>query len=118
MTPSGLQVPSTPVGASQILVGGPPVTSIFISFPSATNPRNRLSGDQNGRRVRSVPGSGCGVSAPSGLSQIWVLPLVSVSLNARIFPSGEILGASIVTTLGGLATSNRTRGGGLGARLG
>ncbi len=55
MTPSELQLPSAPVGASQIFCAGPPVTSIFFNFPSAKNARNRLSGDQKGRVVPSVP---------------------------------------------------------------
>ena len=58
MTPSELQLPSAPVGASQIFCAGPPVTSIFFSFPSEKNQRNRLSGDQKGRVVPSVPGNG------------------------------------------------------------
>ncbi len=81
--PCELQLPSAPVGASQIFCAGPPVTSIFFNFPSAMKPRNRLSGDQNGRPVPSVPFSGCAVKAFSARIQIRVLPSVSVALNAR-----------------------------------
>jgi hypothetical protein len=49
MTPSSLQAPSAPVGASQITCAGPPLTGIFFSLPPATKPRKRLSGDQKGR---------------------------------------------------------------------
>ena len=55
ITPSGLQLPSTPVGASQIFVGGPPVTSIFLSLPSATNAEEPAVGRPEGapRSLRS-----------------------------------------------------------------
>ncbi len=58
MTPSELQDPSAPVGASQMVCGGPPAMSTFFSFPAAMNATKRLSGDQNGRNAPSVPGSG------------------------------------------------------------
>jgi hypothetical protein len=58
IVPPSLQLPSAPVGASQTVCGGPPVTATFFSLPPATKPSQRLSGDQNGRRVPSVPGSG------------------------------------------------------------
>ena len=83
MTPSGLQDPSAPVGASQIFCGGPPEMSTFFSLPSAKKPRNRLSGDQNGRVVPSVPARGCATSALSGRTQMRLFPEESVALNAR-----------------------------------
>ena len=116
ITPSGLQVPSEPVGASQIFVGGPPPTSIFLSFPPEKKARNRLSGDQKGRVVPSVPASGWATSALRGRIQIWFFPSVSVALNARVCPSGEIRGMSIEIRFGGIATSKRTDRGGFGAR--
>ena len=45
---SRFHVPPRPSGASQRVCGRPPRISIFLSFPFAKNPRNRLSGDQNG----------------------------------------------------------------------
>ena len=83
MTPSELQLPSEPVGASQIFCAGPPVTSIFFSFPSAMKPRNRLSGDQKGRAVPSVPFKGCAARAFMERTQIRDLPSASTALNAR-----------------------------------
>src|SRR6476619_2714496 len=93
MTPSGLQLPSDPLGASQIFCAGPPDTSIFISFPCAIKPRNLLSGDQKGRLAPSVPGSGCAASAFICRTQIFVTPDASVALNARYRPSGDTRGA-------------------------
>src|SRR5215471_17243706 len=109
MTPCGLHDPSAPVGASQIFVGGPPATSILWSLPPAKNPRYRESGDQKGRVVPSVPGSGCAASALRGRTQIWVLPSASVALKASVWPSGEIRGVSIEETFGGTGISKRTR---------
>ena len=83
MTPCELQLPSAPVGASQIFWAGPPVTSIFFNFPSAMKPRKRLSGDQKGRADPSVPFRGCAARAFRGRTQIRVFPSESVALNAR-----------------------------------
>ena len=47
ITPSRFQVPPRLSGVSHTVTGGPPATSTFLSFPSAKNPRNRLSGDQS-----------------------------------------------------------------------
>src|SRR6266508_20559 len=116
ITPSALQEPSAPLGASQIFWAGPPETSIFLSFPSAKNPRKRLSGDQKGRVVPSVPASGCAEKAFNALIQIRVFPEASVALKARYRPSGEIRGVSIETTSEGVATPNRTLRGRAGAR--
>src|SRR5262249_56331180 len=57
MTPSRFHVPPLPDGASHSVCGGPPVTSILFSLPSAKNPRLRLSGAQNGISAPSVAGS-------------------------------------------------------------
>src|SRR6266545_7141423 len=116
ITPSGLQEPSAPVVASQIFWAGPPETSTFFNFPSAKKPRNRLSGDQKGRLVPSVPARGCAEKAFNALIQIRALPEESVALKARCFPSGEIRGVSIETTSEGVAISNRTLRGRPGAR--
>ena len=108
MTPLVLHVPSEPPGASQTFCGGPPVTSIFWSLPAETKPMKRLSGDQNGRPAPSVPSSARALSALSARIQIRFFPVESVALNARMRPSGEIRGASIVVISGGVGTSNRT----------
>src|SRR5262245_1670170 len=66
------QVPSAPVGASQMTLDGPPPTLTFLSFPPAMNARNRLSGDQNGRKLApSLPGRGRASSEESGRIQVW-----------------------------------------------
>ena len=92
MTPSLLQVPSEPVGASQITCAGPPEIAIFLSFPSPMKASERLSGDHHGGRVPSVPGIGFAASAFSGRSQIMVRLSESWATNASIVPSGEMRG--------------------------
>jgi len=39
MTPRSLQHPSEPLGASHTVCAGPPAIAIFLSLPSAKNPR-------------------------------------------------------------------------------
>src|SRR5512135_3939050 len=95
ITPSELQEPSAPVGASQTFCGGPPETSTFLSLPSAKKARNRESGDQKGRVVPSVPSSTRADRALRGRTQIRVLPEVSVALNAMERPSGDTRGMSM-----------------------
>src|SRR5450759_2220211 len=80
ITPSGLHEPSEPPGASQIFCGGPPETSTFFSLSSAKKARNRLSGDQKGRVVPSVPARDCAASALSGRTQMRLFPDESVCL--------------------------------------
>jgi hypothetical protein len=55
ITPSRLQVPPLPDGASASTVAGPPAIWTVFSLPSAKNPIDRLSGDQNGKMPPSVP---------------------------------------------------------------
>src|SRR5512145_1202986 len=92
MTSSLLHVPSEPVGAAQMTCEGPPETAIFLSLPSATNARDRLSGDHHGGRQFSVPGSGFAVSAFMGRTQIIVRLSESWATNASSLPSGEMRG--------------------------
>src|ERR1700730_8062705 len=47
MIPSRLQEPEGIMGKSQIASGVPPSAGIFFIFPSAQNPMNWPSGDQN-----------------------------------------------------------------------
>src|SRR5579863_2710202 len=90
ITPSRFQVPPRLSGASHNVIGGPPDRSIFLSFPAAKNPRERLSGDQKGAEAPSVPANDCGVSASSERTQRSVLPSSLTATNATCWPSGEI----------------------------
>src|SRR5580704_3125907 len=89
MTPSRLHAPPPPPDESHNVMGGPPDTAIFLSFPSAKNPRKRLSGDQNGRMAPSVPASGCAVSASSDRTHRRDLPPALLPTKAIRSPSGE-----------------------------
>src|SRR5580704_6231353 len=89
MTPSRLHAPPPPPDESHNVMGGPPDTSIFLSFPPAKNPRKRLSGDQNGRAAPSVPGSACAASVSSERTQRRDLPSALVAMKAIRRPSGE-----------------------------
>jgi hypothetical protein len=72
------------------VIGGPPVTSTFFTAPSTTNPRNRLSGDQNGVVAPSVPGSRRMSTESMSRIQIATFSVSSTSVNASVRPSGEI----------------------------
>src|SRR5262252_8543285 len=89
ITPSRFQVPPRFAGASQIVWGGPPEASIFLSFPSAKKPMKRLSGDQNGKEGFSVPGSGCMRSESSDRIQRRFLPEGSRATKTTLVASGE-----------------------------
>src|SRR5262249_10178648 len=82
---------------SHTVAGGPPVTSIFLSFPSAKNPTKRLSGDQNGRWAPSVPASGCAATASSERTTSSDLPSRARASNTSRRPSGDTAnGAKVV----------------------
>src|SRR5258708_6031557 len=55
ITPSRFQAPPRPLGASHTPCDCPPAMSIFLSLPSAKNPIDLLSGDQNGYDAPCVP---------------------------------------------------------------
>jgi hypothetical protein len=48
--------------------------AIFLSLPVLKNPRDLLSGDQNGKEAPSVPANACGKSSSSGRTQSTSLP--------------------------------------------
>ena len=117
ITPSGLQVPSAPVGASQIFCGGPPATSTFFSLPSAMKREVPAVGRPEGATAsHRFPAAAGPASAFSGRIQIRFLPVESVASKARMRPSGEMRGASIVVTSAGGTISKRTMRGGFGVR--
>jgi hypothetical protein len=52
ITPERFQVPPAAVPVpSHSTCGGPPAAGMVLSFPSAKNPMNLLSGDQNQTRA-------------------------------------------------------------------
>src|SRR5690348_2049067 len=56
MTPSAFQAPPVAApGESQIICGGPPAMSFFLSLPLEAYTANRLSKDQNGGGVIAPP---------------------------------------------------------------
>src|SRR5262245_44160480 len=75
--------------ASQSVCGGPPDSSILFILPSLKKPSERLSGDQNGDRAPSVPGSAWAVKEFSGRIYSSTFPLESAAPNASRCPSGE-----------------------------
>src|SRR5579863_9202881 len=106
ITLSLLQAPvPTAVGDVHRVCGGPPATSIFLSSFPTENPRNRLSGDQNGDEEPSVPGS-CRHWSVSR-SRIHKPLLSPVALKTSLWPSGEIETYWLNCTPSGRVTSNR-----------
>ncbi len=76
-------------GVSHSVTAGPPATSIFLSLPSAKNPRDRLSGDQKGEEAPSVPGSSCAVSVSSARTHRRLPPVAAFARKAIRDPSGD-----------------------------
>ena len=76
--------------ASVIVWTEPSAMSIRFTFPSAKNPIQRLSGDQNGIIAFSVPASGRDVNESSRRTQSCVRSGFCVATNASCVPSGEI----------------------------
>src|SRR5215467_6133545 len=76
-------------GTSAIASTGPPATGIFFSFPSAKNPIQRLSGDQNGPSAPSVPGIARAKSAVKGLSHSVGLASAVAATKTIDRPSGD-----------------------------
>ena len=106
ITLSLLQAPvPTVFGIVHRVCGGPPATSIFLSSLPTENPRNRLSGDQNGDDEPSVPGS-CHHWSVSR-SRIHNPALSPVALNTSLWPSGETETYWLNWTPSGRVTSNR-----------
>ncbi len=93
MTPSGLQFPPCPQGASASVRGGPAAASIVLSLPPAKNPMDLPSGDQNGNLALSVPTRGCAVREFRDRTHSCQLPLADRAANTRRRPSSEIAGA-------------------------
>ena len=89
MVPSEFQVPPRPSGASAMTKTCPLERSTRLSFPSAKNPMDRLSGDQNGYWAPSVEGSSRRPAASTERSQS-LFPWLEVPATAIIRPSGEI----------------------------
>ena len=90
MAPSGPHAPRWGSrGASHRVRTGPPTTSTRFNFPSAKNPIDRLSGDQNGEIAPSVPETACAVAESSRRIQSCRLCRLT---NATRVPSGEITG--------------------------
>src|SRR5262245_2745752 len=90
ITPSLFQLPpATGGGVSQIVCGGPPATSAFLSLRSSKKPIDRLSGDQNAC-VTTLSGiSTCGVtefSSTASTPRATAPPLLPTIHR----PSGEI----------------------------
>jgi len=90
ITPREFQLPPRPNGASQMdLTDDFPSAATFFSCPSAKNPSDWPSADQNGKVAPSVPGIGSALSFERGRTQIWALPLESSATKAILAPSGE-----------------------------
>src|SRR5262245_16361255 len=91
MTPSRFQDPPTP-SASQSVRDGPPPLSMRFNFLSAKKPIERPSGDQNGEKASSVPGSGCAESSVrERIQSCDDLPPIGLPRNTTRLPSGEIV---------------------------
>ena len=103
ITPSLFHVPpETEAGTSQIVWGGPPEMSSFLSCPGANAPgvdenaMYRLSGDQKtgggSALPLSVPASGRTSTESSARSHMRVTPSVPAAGSTTHLPFGETIG--------------------------
>lgn len=83
MTSSAPHAPPRLFGASQSVTAAPPETSIVFNFPSAKNPRERLSGEKNGEDAPSVPANGRGVARQDRAPTATVADLVGLQQTQR-----------------------------------
>src|SRR5690348_14014033 len=123
MTPPGPHAPPRPKGASAIICGESPLTSMVLSLPSAKNPNDRLSGAQKGKTAFSVPASSWGSRELTGRIQSVVLPSACEAVKAIEAPSGESTGGPAespvrlrVVLSGGLMTLRMDGDGAAGRR--
>src|SRR5262252_3998442 len=89
MVPARFQGHPRPASALASTCGAPPAISMRFTLPSAKNPTDALSGDQNGYVAPSVPASGCAATESNGRSQSWDLPSFDAE-NTNRRPSGEM----------------------------
>src|SRR5262245_15945673 len=92
MTPPGLHAPgSRCVGASQSLTGEPPASSARFSVVPDWKANERLSGDQNGGPLPSLPGTRRTSPVRTDRSHsVAGLEADSTAPNSSQTPSGEI----------------------------
>src|SRR4030095_12077647 len=103
ITPSRLHVPPVEGTAFRGFFVDPVSRSIRLNVPSAKKPIERLSGDQNGTRPRSVPTNGRDVPESSERSHNRDCSLV-VAANTILRPSGDT--ASVIgSDVGGVTIS-------------
>src|SRR5207245_1989764 len=89
IVPSWFQLPPRAMEVSQMVSGGPPCASIFLSLESAKNPMERLSGDQKGKEAPSVPSRGRADRESSGRTHRSSLPSGVRATKASRRPSGD-----------------------------
>src|SRR5262245_43223452 len=107
IVPSRFHVPPR-FGASDSTRTDPLSRSIRFSLPSAKNPRDRLSGDQNGNEAPSVDANACGDTDRK--ERIHNLERPSAVTSNTIFsPSGEIA-SDAGLEVGGVVISRRISG--------
>src|ERR1700676_320853 len=111
MIPRSFQLPPVGKGASQSVTTGPPVAWTVFNLPSAKNPIDRPSADQNGSCAPSVPARGCAEGESKGRDHSKLLPCASTRTSSRIRPSGETFGKPTNCAPGGGVTEEISKGG-------
>jgi hypothetical protein len=82
ISPFAFHEPPRPSAASHTTTGEPTVTPIDFNFPSAKNPSELLSGDQNGKYAPSVSGSALASTEFSARTHSLNFPSFPVAVNA------------------------------------
>ena len=126
IVPSGPHAPPRGSGTPVISNAGPPTALTLLSFPSAKNPTDKLSGDQNGRSAPSVPGIACAVPVSKRRSHSMGRAPVPAAVKTIERPSGDrascgagtlAMGGPVSTVPSGGLILSRTISGSAGAGL-
>src|SRR5581483_7874610 len=93
MTLFSFHVPPRGLGVSASVVTGPPAAGIFFRKPSAKNPMNWPSADQNGKDAPSVPSSFLADNSPSDCTQtesrsFWVRAQNTIAVPWELITGG------------------------------
>src|SRR5262245_471382 len=96
ITPFAFHVPPLPLATLQMVFTGPPSAAMTFNCPSAKNPMERLSGDQNCHDPPSVPSSNFDSRLSRRRSQSLRSPtrFPRLTPNTIIRPSGEMTGGA------------------------
>ena len=105
--PASLQLAPRPFGASHRTTTVPPATCTFLSFPLAKNPTHCPSGEKNGVRASSVPGSAVASRRSRRRTNNCRTSPALRATKARREPSGDSTAAGLKSVTSGASPLTR-----------